>query len=270
MLVAPEIPFEVIAQTAASFLDPSIAISAIQAGHSGVFDLEFADLRDERTAKVLRRFATSCAGPLGLKLRGDSAPIDELPAAVLDRLRTVILTPAAPPTLSRSVKLFRARGPASLRLLLEAVSPEEAELAKVVHCDGIVAKGNESGGRVGESTTFILLQQLRSTTELPVWAQGGIGLHTIAAAYVAGAAGVVVDQQLLLTRESRLPDALRKTVARMDGSETQCLGDELGCSYRIFAGPASAAFNNINRTARRLANEGEPAEAGKTWRESLR
>ena len=263
--------FEAIAQTLASHLEPSIAISAIQAGHCGIFDLEFADFRDARTAAALRRFATSCTGALGLRLRGgDRLAIEALPAAVLDRLGTVILTPAEKPTLLHVVEWLRKRRPAHLRILLEVVAPEEAKLAEAVQCDGIIAKGNEAAGRIGESTSFILLQRLRGVTELPVWAHGGIGLHTIAAAYVAGAVGVVLDQQLLLTRESALPPMIKRALARMDGSETQCLGDEFGAGYRIFAGPGSAAFNDINQTVRGLASEEAPAQAHEKWCASLR
>ena len=267
----PEVRFEVMAQTASCHLDPAIAISAIQAGHCGIFDLAFADLRDSRTTAALRRFAKSCAGPLGLKLAGeDGALFETLPAAILERLGTVILTPAEQPALQHGIAFLRARGPAHLRILLEAVSPEEAALAAAIRCDGIVAKGHEAGGRVGESTSFILLQRLRGVTALPVWAQGGIGRHTVAAAYVAGAAGVVLDQQLLLTRESRLPEALKRAVARMDGSETQCLGDELGAGYRVFGGPTSAAFAMLSQAARRLAGEHQLVEASRSWCETLR
>jgi acyl transferase domain-containing protein/NAD(P)H-dependent flavin oxidoreductase YrpB (nitropropane dioxygenase family)/NAD(P)-dependent dehydrogenase (short-subunit alcohol dehydrogenase family)/acyl carrier protein len=274
MAVEPEVCFEVVAQTSASCLDPSIAISAIQAGYCGILDLEYADRDDERTVAILRRFAKSCTGPLGLKLRGGGT-IEAIPTAILapilapilDRLSTLILIPTDTPTLRQTIGFFRERGPQGLRILLEIVSPDEAELARVAGCDGIVAKGHEAGGRVGESTSFILLQRLRGVTDLPVWVQGGIGLHTIAAAYVAGAVGVVLDQQLLLTRESCLPDALKKAIARMDGSETQCLGDEWGAGYRLFAGPASAAFGRINETVRRLHGEGG---GGREWLDSLR
>jgi acyl transferase domain-containing protein/NAD(P)H-dependent flavin oxidoreductase YrpB (nitropropane dioxygenase family) len=272
MPVDPEVRFEVMAQTSASCLDPSIAISAVQAGYCGILDLEYADMEDARTVAVMRRFAKSCSGPLGLKLRGgESWSIETFPAAFLDRLATLILTPAHTITLRQTIGFFRAQGSRGLRILLEIVSPDEAKLASAVDCDGIVAKGHEAGGRVGESTSFILLQQLRGVTDLPVWAQGGIGLHTIAAAYVAGAAGVVLDQQLLLTRESGLPDAMKKAVARMDGSETQCLDDEWGAGYRVFAGPGSAAFGRISEVLRRPhPTPAIPHEGGGGRTESLR
>ncbi len=74
---------------------------------------------------------------------------------------------------------------------------------------------------VGEETTFILLQRLlRSDLRKPIFAWGGIGLNTAAACRMAGAAGVVLDWQLALMRESSLPMSMRHRIHRMDGSET--------------------------------------------------
>ena len=70
--------------------------------------------------------------------------------------------------------------------------------------DGIVLKGNESGGRVGAETAYVLLQHWKSTaeargwTKMPYWIQGGVGPNSAAACVVGGAAGVVLDDQLLL------------------------------------------------------------------------
>src|SRR4051812_16169459 len=74
--------------------------------------------------------------------------------------------------------------------------------------DAIVAKGHEAGGWIGDESTFVLVQRLAGAPGMPpVWAQGGIGLHTTAACAVAGAAGAVLDAQVLLARESPLGDA---------------------------------------------------------------
>ncbi|HEX4219047.1 MAG TPA: beta-ketoacyl synthase N-terminal-like domain-containing protein, partial [Acidimicrobiales bacterium] len=83
-----------------------------------------------------------------------------------------------------------------------------------------VAKGSESGGAIGEETAFVLLQALVDHIDVPIWLQGGIGLHTAAAAITGGATGVVLDAQVALTTESRIPAELRAALAAMDGSET--------------------------------------------------
>src|SRR5207249_1017575 len=119
-------------------------------------------------------------------------------------------------------------------VLVEAVTLDEATLAEGLGADGVVLKGHEAGGRVGPETSFILLQRWRAHARtdrqksLPVWVQGGVGANTAAACLAAGAAGVVLDAQLLLARESPLGESARARVAAFDGSETQCLGERLG------------------------------------------
>ena len=89
------------------------------------------------------------------------------------------------------ITLLRRR---RLRVLFEAVTLDEALRGAELDIDGLILKGHESGGRVGDDTTFILLQRwqaarTQSGRPLPVYAQGGIGLHTAAACVVGGAAG---------------------------------------------------------------------------------
>jgi acyl transferase domain-containing protein/NAD(P)H-dependent flavin oxidoreductase YrpB (nitropropane dioxygenase family)/NAD(P)-dependent dehydrogenase (short-subunit alcohol dehydrogenase family) len=99
---------------------------------------------------------------------------------------------------------------------------------------GLIAKGTEAGGRVGTTTTFVLLQQLLADPQIsvPVWAAGGIGPHTAAAAIAGGAAGVVLDAQLALVAEADLPARVAAAIRVMDGGETAVVG-----GYRVYARP---------------------------------
>jgi len=125
-------------------------------------------------------------------------------------------------------------------VIAEVTSPTEIDRAIQNGFNGLVLKGNEAGGRVGELTSFVLLQEAVRRTKLPLWVYGGIGLHTAAACYAAGA-GVVLDHQLLLTAEAEPPDALRVVVSRMDGSETVCQTQEDGSIRRAHARTAGNA-----------------------------
>ena len=133
-----------------------------------------------------------------------------------------------------------AGGPAALRrwsgrfpqLVVEVTSAAEATVAVAAGADGLIAKGVESGGRVGEETAFVLLQAVVDVVDVPVWSQGGIGCHTAAAAVVGGAVGVVLDTQLALTAESTVPAPLRAALMAMDGSETTVVG-----GHRVYIRP---------------------------------
>ncbi|MGW7383568.1 SDR family NAD(P)-dependent oxidoreductase [Streptomyces sp. NPDC054794] len=108
------------------------------------------------------------------------------------------------------------------RVLAEVTDLVQAWEAVRAGAHGLIARGSESGGRVGELSTFVLLQHLLAEvgTDVPVWACGGIGPRTAAAAVAGGAAGVVLDSQLALLAESGLPEATAAALRSLDGSET--------------------------------------------------
>ncbi len=122
------------------------------------------------------------------------------------------------------------------RVWAEVTTPEEAAAACAAGATALVARGHESGGRVGELTTCVLLQRLLAdpSVTVPVLAAGGIGPHTAAAAVAGGAAGVLLDSQLALTTEGeeRLPRAVAAAIRAMDGSETT-----LVAGHRVLSRP---------------------------------
>ncbi len=122
------------------------------------------------------------------------------------------------------------------RVLVEVTDVAEAHAARTAGAHGLIAKGSEAGGPVGELSTFILLQRLLTELglDLPVWAAGGIGEHTAAAAVIGGAAGVVLDTQLALLPEAELPEEIRAALRAMDGSETVVVD-----GHRVLRAPAS-------------------------------
>lgn len=119
------------------------------------------------------------------------------------------------------------------RIYCEVVSLAEAEQAQEACADGVVAKGNEAGGRVSSQTTFVLLQSLCRQLDIRVWAQGGITPLSLASCRVAGACGVVIDTPFALAEESALEAPIRALIAAMDGTETVCLGDALDTRFRV-------------------------------------
>ena len=244
--------FQTIVTTPFRQLSPAIAIAATRAGGLGCCDLEFAEnARTVRQAvETLERFAK---GPYGVRA---SYRQDDLLAALsgdsLPRLEFLILAARGQvdsDPLRQQVDVAHSRG---LRVLLEVTDVFLAQLGEALGVDGIVAKGHESGGFVGEETTFVLLQRCLTGVSLPVYAHGGIGLHTAAACYAAGAAGVVLDAQLALAKELRLPQPVKDAVAAMDGSETVSLGAELGQAVRVYSRPHAAATRALDETATAL------------------
>jgi enoyl-[acyl-carrier protein] reductase II len=71
--------------------------------------------------------------------------------------------------------------------------------------DAIVAEGFEAGGHNGreETTTMVLIPQIRKAVKLPLIAAGGIGFGSqMAAAFALGAEGVQIGSRFVATPES--------------------------------------------------------------------
>ncbi|MFF4407867.1 SDR family NAD(P)-dependent oxidoreductase [Streptomyces sp. NPDC001404] len=192
--------------------DPRLVAAVCRAGGLGVLDLGRGRRRVARAAlQLVRQWVP---GPFGVRVgAGCALGPDDLAAD--GGVHTVLLgadAELAPGDLAVGRH----------RVLVEVTDYEAALAAARAGAHGLVARGNEAGGRVGELSTFVLLQQLVADPGpgLPVWACGGIGPHTAAAAVVGGAAGVVLDTQLALLDESGVPEEAAAAVRTMDGSET--------------------------------------------------
>jgi acyl transferase domain-containing protein/NAD(P)H-dependent flavin oxidoreductase YrpB (nitropropane dioxygenase family)/NADP-dependent 3-hydroxy acid dehydrogenase YdfG len=256
------------AVTPPCWFDPSIAIAATRAGAIGVLDLQYATDR-RRALEALVKLARFGRGTCGVKLDGlDEAFTSSVVSSLPENISLVILTPGRAEFLGNEIQRLHRN---DLRILLEATCLEHAQLGHQLSVDGVIAKGHEAGGNVGEETTFILAQRLLDQFSLPVWAQGGVGLHSAAACYVAGAAGVLLDAQLWLTRESSLPQAVKLSISRMDGSETVCLGEEIGEMVRVYARPGSSAIEDMRGQAAHIADLGQTTtEMSRAWRQAFR
>ncbi|GAA2741009.1 SDR family NAD(P)-dependent oxidoreductase [Kitasatospora cinereorecta] len=223
--------------------DAALAEAVCRAGALGVLDLGAGD---RRSREELDRLRERVPGGFGVRLGpGCALSPDELRRADGTGPHTVILAPDASPapgTPDWDPKPF-----AGHRLLVEVTDLEQALAAVHAGADGLIARGSESGGRVGELSTFVLLQLLLDNPgiEIPVWAAGGIGPHTAAAAVVGGAAGVVLDTQLALLAESAVPEHVAAVLRSMDGSETAVVDGRRVLRRGAGAGPAAGAAGAI-------------------------
>ncbi|ADP79620.1 type I polyketide synthase [Pseudofrankia inefficax] len=216
--------------------DPRLVAAISGAGALGVLDLG-AD--PANVAPALRRTARLARSPFGVRVSHLGAvDADELARHRAD-VDTVLLAGA---TLARGAARRILDALPDARVLAEVTSVGEAALAVAAGADGLLARGAEAGGRVGELSSFVLLQQLLADggprtddgAAVPVWCWGGIGVHTAVAAVTGGAVGVVLDVQLGLLPEATVTEATGATLRRMDGSETV-----VASGYRVYQSPAA-------------------------------
>jgi len=125
--------------------------------------------------------------------------------------------------------------PKRVQLFYQVHSLAEAKLAKKEKADAIIIKGNESGGKTGDESSYILFQQVvKAMPDAHIYVQGGIGIHTTAALIGTGATGVILDSQLVLFPECTAPKSLKNVCEKLNGNETRVIDH-----YRVLVRPNS-------------------------------
>ncbi len=261
----PADTFNFIVLTPAGTPAPQLAVAACRAGALGVLDLEFAGARAEASLAAVREVEAAQAGPYGVLVGDDPQLLDAIWETASTALETVLLAVDRDVHLASLVDAVHAHG---RRAVAVVTGVEQAAAAQSSGADAVVAKGQEAGGWVGEQGSYVLLQRCLQELELPVFAHGGVGLHTAAACALAGAAGAVLDAQVLLARESPLPDAVRERLAAMDGSEAIALGTPLGAPVRVLLRPDLDGALALRARAEQLEADG-PEDAHQAWRDAV-
>jgi acyl transferase domain-containing protein/NAD(P)H-dependent flavin oxidoreductase YrpB (nitropropane dioxygenase family)/NADP-dependent 3-hydroxy acid dehydrogenase YdfG len=228
--------------------DPGPAVAAARSGAVGILNLEY--IERNKAADMVARAASlvqRAKGELGVRIAAGVSWAEDFLGSLPDGIAFVILAA------DESVNYAALRAAAGRRrCLLEVTSSIQAAGARATGFSALIAKGHEAGGHVGEESTFVLLQRLLAEHDLPVWAWGGIGLHSAAACFAGGAAGVVLDSQVLLTSESNIPATVRAALSRVDGGETICLGQEAGPLFRVYKQPGGKASAELQALEHRL------------------
>jgi acyl transferase domain-containing protein/NAD(P)H-dependent flavin oxidoreductase YrpB (nitropropane dioxygenase family) len=193
--------------------EPNARLTAAvcRAGGLGVLDLG-AGCRWARDA--LDQADRWITGGFGVRV---GAGCELSPADLPDRVDTVVLAWDAPWSVADLAHRYR--------VLVEVTGPAEALAAAAAGAHGLIARGHEAGGRVGDLSSLVLLQRLLAgdAPDLPIWVNGGVGIHTAAACVIGGATGVVLDTQLSLLAEADLAEQSIGGIRVMDGSETVVL-----------------------------------------------
>jgi len=227
-------------------LDAQIAIAACRAGETGVLDLGFSG--DRRKTKVeIDRLAEAgrSSGRWGVRWDAHCTPrwsVEALPRLLHRRAPILVLAGLTARDLQslagdpKEAAALKARlAPLAEKIFVEAYDLASAEAAQAFGCDGLILKGYEAGDWVSRSSTFMLLQEARGKIQIPYWVQGGVGLRGAAAAILAGAAGVVLREQLWLTEDSPFKgDPQAAPWKQCDGSETVLLEDGER-SFRLYS-----------------------------------
>lgn len=154
--------------------------------------------------EVLRTHIQKCkqatSKPFGVNVPLLYPNIEEHMKVILEEGVKIVFTSAGnPKTWTKTLKDHGVTVVHAISNVKFALKCEEAGV------DAIVAEGFEAGGHNGreETTTLVLIPQVRQAVKLPLIAAGGIGSgQAIAAALALGADGVQIGSRFVATHES--------------------------------------------------------------------
>jgi len=142
---------------------------------------------------------------------------------------------------------------AAVPVAVEVGSGTQAVAAEKAGAAALIARGNEGPGRVSETGGLVLLQEVLGASRLPVFLQGGIGLHTAAGASAAGATGVVLDVHLLLAEDSTVAAETKDFLRSLTAPATVVLGESLGTPYRVYSRVATKLVRELRKAEESLS-----------------
>jgi acyl transferase domain-containing protein/NAD(P)H-dependent flavin oxidoreductase YrpB (nitropropane dioxygenase family)/NAD(P)-dependent dehydrogenase (short-subunit alcohol dehydrogenase family) len=255
-------------------LEPGIALATSRAGGLGLLDCELCPSHDLSQASKNLQYLLHCIqagnsdGKIGLRLAArDLITHAALLELLAGQAHDLILCDWSSRELPELLERLKSK---NRQIWLEVRSGDEITQADAsLSFFGWVARGSECGGRSGRESAFILCQHL-ARQHRPFLVQGGIGLHTAAACRAAGAAGVVLDDALLLMRESPLSARQRALVERIGVEDTTSVGSALRNHYRVVDRADFSAARELKRRAEEITERFPEDQQEAAWESVVR
>ncbi|MDR1753740.1 MAG: enoyl-[acyl-carrier-protein] reductase FabK [Eubacterium sp.] len=146
--------------------------------------------------------------PFGLNIMMLSPNADDLSQLVIDKKVAFVTTGAGNP--GKYIEKWKAAG---IKVIPVIPSVALAKRMERSGADAVIAEGSESGGHIGEITTFCLVPQVVDAVSVPVIAAGGIADgRGFAAGFMLGAEGVQIGTRFLVAEECQIHENYRNLV----------------------------------------------------------
>jgi enoyl-[acyl-carrier protein] reductase II len=196
-------------------------------------------------AEILReeiRKARSLTGkPFGVNIMLMSEFVEEQMRVVLEEKPAVITTGAGNPGVyipdlkSAGIKVIPVVASVSLAIRLERIG-----------VDALIAEGSESGGHIGEVSTFALVPQVVDAVSLPVIAAGGIADGKgFLAAFALGAEGVQMGTRFVCSTECTVHPAYKEAIIKARDRDTVVTGRPTGHPVRCLRNKLTRKFEEL-------------------------
>jgi NAD(P)H-dependent flavin oxidoreductase YrpB (nitropropane dioxygenase family) len=247
---------------------PRLVSATAEAGALGI--LASATMTYEQLASAIREVKSRTDRPFGVNLRADA---EDAPRRVelLAREQVQVASFALAPD-ERQIKTLKDAG---VRVVPSIGARRHAEKVAAWGVDAVIVQGGEGGGHTGAIATTLLLPQVVDAVDLPVIAAGGFfDGRGLVAALAYGAAGIAMGTRFLLSRESTVPDSVKRYYLERTVADTVVTTRIDGVPHRVlrteFVDTLEKA-SSVSSYARAVRNAfAFKKMSGATWRGMLR
>ena len=220
-----------------------LASAVSNAGGMGIIETSFGEL--DAVKKEIRKMRELTDKPFGVNIAQAFVRDPNIAQFVIDEGVTFVTTSAGSP--ERYTEVLKAAGLTVFHVVPSLKAGLKAVAAGV---DGLIVEGGEGGGFKSpqEVASMVLLPLIRSKTDVPIIAAGGIvDGCTMAAAFALGAEGVQMGTRMVSAAESPVHQNWKDAIVSAQETDTVMLNR--------FHSPALRALRTARATELELRTE---------------
>lgn len=187
--------------------------------------------------------------PFGVNVMLMSPFVDDVMKVIIEERVPVITTGAGSP--GKYIAMLKEIGTKIIPVVASVALAKRLEKAGV---DALIAEGMESGGHVGEISTFPLVPQVVDAVKIPVIAAGGIvDGRGMLAALALGAEGVQMGTRFMCATECTVSPRVKEMILKAKDRDTIVTGRSTGHPVRCLG-------NRFTRELEQLERDHTPPE----------
>lgn len=218
-----------------------LAAAVSEAGGLGVIGA--GHMPPEALREEIRRTKERTSRPFGVNVMLRSPFVREVMQVVIDERVPVITTGAGNP--GEYIPALKEVGTKVIPVVASVALAKRLERSGV---DALIAEGLESGGHVGEVSSFCLIPQVVDAVSIPVIAAGGIAdARGVAAAFCLGAAGVQIGTRFVASTECIAHEHYKQAVLRAKDRSTVLTGVSTGHPVRVLENALTREFAALEK-----------------------
>ena len=182
------------------------SLTSATSGAGGLGILAAATMTFRELQESIAKVKSRTDKPFGVNMRADQSDIMKRVELLIHEKVKVASFAQAPG--ERVIKTLKDAGVLTMPTI---GARRHAEKVQAWGVDAVIAQGQEGGGHTGQIPTSILLPDVSAAVDIPVVGAGGFrDGRGLVAALSLGGAGIAMGTRFLLTKESQVPEHVKR------------------------------------------------------------